>query len=303
MSEKYGCGFGAMATGDDVYVVGTDSEMEDDDVDHGVVFERNKGKWIGWSVEFRVAAVAYALQAGMFFLVGQNGGVEVTTLSETWDEAVDSSENGPSSVRALNCASVIGQHVYVAGMRRQVYRRNLSSREWTRFDRGCFIEPASKDIRGFNSIHGMTESEIFAVGLRGELWHCLNANWMQLDSPTNTSLYVVRELSSGEVLVGGGLGLLLRGSATGFSRIAQDKTEAAITGIAEFGGMTFIADERGGIFQLIGDQLTFVPAVPGTDEGGGQLDANNNALIYVRSDSVLMFDGSTWRDATPPDDA
>lgn len=304
MSEMYGYGFGAMASGTDVYVVGVESELEDNDVEHAVVFERAQGNWSGWSVEFRAAALAYAPSIKTFFLVGQNGAVETTTAAKAWDEVIDASDDGPSALRAINGACVVGGHVYAVGMRRQVYRRPLAAKKWTRFDSGCFSDPAaSTEIVGFNAIHGLDEAELFAVGLRGEIWCCEAGRWRAIDSPTNTSLYTVRSLPGGEVLIGGGLGVLLRGSAKGFVSIDHEATDAPITGIARFAGRTFVADENGSLFDLVGDKLVPVTEVPPPDEGGGQLDANDSALIFVRNDAIYVFDGKTWQDSTPPDDA
>lgn len=301
MSETYAYGFGVMATGKDLYVVGTETALADEEVGHGIVFESAGGRWSGWSVDFTVAALAYAPEVGLFFLVGQNGQVEVTTSAKAWDETVDPSDDGPSSVRPINGACTTDRHVYVAGMRRQVYRRRLSERAWSRHDAGCLVDPSSSGIHGFNAIHGLREEELYAVGLRGEIWRCGNGQWQQLVSPTNVSLYVVRQLASGDVLIGGGLGTLLRGGAAGFLAIAHDLTEASITGIAELAGRVFVADEAGQLFELKGSMLEVVNDVPEDDDGGGQLDANGTAMVYVRGSSALLFDGKTWHDRTPPD--
>jgi hypothetical protein len=186
-------------------------------------------------------------------------------------------------------------------MQRQVYRRDLKQRIWTRHDGGCLVDSASTGIHGFNSIHGRTDKELYAVGLRGEIWRCADGRWRQLATPTDVSLYAVRQLARGEVLVGGGLGTLLRRGTRGFVPIRHDLTEASITSIAELAGRIFVADASGHLFELEGSQLEVVAAVPEDDEGGGQLDANDKAMAYIRGSSVLLFDGKTWSDRTPPD--
>lgn len=304
MSDLYTYTFGTMATGTDLYVVGTESALDEHDTEHGIVFELAQGRWTGWSVDFRVAAVAYAPRIKTFFAIGQNGGVEASTAEKAWGEVLDASDSGPGPLRAINGTCVVGEHVYAAGMRRQVYRRPLDARLWSRCDEGCFCDPAaSAGIVGFNAIHGLDEAELFAVGLRGEIWCCEAGRWRAIDSPTDTSLYTVRCLSGGEVLVGGGLGVLLRGNATGFVPIDHGATEASITGIARFAGRTFVADERGRLFDLVGDKLVPFTELPPCDEGGGQLDANDSALLCVRHDGAWVFDGSSWLDRSPPDDA
>lgn len=301
MSETYEYGFGVMAVGTDLYVVGTENNLADEEAEHGVVFESAGGKWTGWSVGFTVAALAYAVEVPQFFLVGQNGEVEVTMAAKAWDETIDPSNDGPSLIRPINGACATDCYVYVAGMQRQVYRRGLNARNWKRYDAGCLVEPLDIGIYGFNAIHGLRDEELYAVGLHGEIWRCSDDQWRQLDSPTNISLYVVRQLIGGDVFVGGGLGTLLRGGASGFSIIQHSLTKSSITGIAELEGRIFVADEAGQLFELKGSLLEVVDGVPENDAGGGQLDANGTAMVYVRGSSVLLFDGKAWRDCTPPD--
>ncbi len=302
-SELYVYGYGVMARGTDFYVAGTESALDDADVEHGIAFESAGGNWFGWSTEFRVAAIAYGPDPGLFFLVGQNGDVEVTTPNKAWDETIDATDNGPSAVRAINAACVIGRHIYAAGMRRQVYRRKLDESTWDRFDTGCFTDPATTTVVGFNAIYGHSESEIFAVGFQGEIWHCLDGKWTQINSPTDINLYAVHQLAGGDVLVGGGLGLLLRGNASGFTIIPHQQTTASITGIAVYAGRTFVAAEDGRLFELTGNQLVAVQDIPSDTDGGGQLHANDRGMLYVRYDSAMLWDGATWSNVSPPDNA
>jgi len=302
-SELYSYGYGVMARGVDFYITATEYKLDDKDVDHSVAFESAGGNWYGWSTEFRTVAVAYAPDPGLFFLIGQNGKVEVTSPIKAWDEIIDATDNGPSSIRAINTACTIGQHVYAAGMRRQVYRRKVDEKTWSRFDAGCFTMQGTTTVLGFNAIHGLDESEIFAVGFQGEIWRCLHGEWAQVSSPTDTSLYVVHQLATGDVLIGGGLGLLLRGNASGFAIIPHQQTTASITGIATYDGRTFIAAEDGKLFELTGDQLITVNDIPSDSDGGGQLHANNMGMLYVRYDSVMLWDGQIWQNVSPPDNA
>lgn len=302
MSDKYEYGYGLMARDMDLYVVGNDAATED--TEHGIVFERATGKWTAWSVDFGVAAIAYADRESSMFVVGEAGQVEVTTPLEAWDEQVDPGPDGPSSIRNLNAAAVVGRHVYVAGMRRQVYRRRLDRKEvWERFDAGCFLEVMQMTALGFNALHGADEDELFAAGLQGEIWCCTKGRWSPVDSPCNMALDHVHQTASGVVLVGGALGVLLRGSKTGFAVIDHGETRAAITSIAEFQGEVFVADQDGGLFSLKSNALQRLPALTVDEPRGGQLHSNGHALLYVTSGSVHTFDGRSWQRCDPPDDA
>jgi hypothetical protein len=63
----------------------------------------------------------------------------------------------------------VGESTYAIGMARQVYRRTRSG-IWKPCDDGAKHQPSSSlDIRGFNSIHGLDEKDMIAVGLEGEI--------------------------------------------------------------------------------------------------------------------------------------
>lgn len=303
VSEIYGYKFGIMAKGLDYYVIGFQNELEEDNIEHGIAFENVNKEWtLLWSTEFSIFSTVYSKKVEQIFLIGSNGDVEVTSKDEAWDEIIDSSENGPSSLRNINGACVIGEHVYVVGMRRQVYRRVLESRSWDRFDDGCFVQNATTEIFGLNAIHGLTESEIYAVGFRGEIWCYNNSKWNQIESPAEINLYSVCKLNKGDVIVGGGLGILLRGNSNGFYSINHNITEYSITSIVEFYNKIFITDENGGLFELIEDKLIVISDFSVSDSGGGHLNANNEALIYTCTNFVLIFDGTNWTNISPPDE-
>ncbi len=302
VSEVYGYNFGIMATGLDYYVIGFETELEDLEVEHGSVFQNINKKWTPWSTEFRIYSTVYSKKVQQIFLIGNNGDVEVTAKDEAWDEIIDSSDNGPSSSRNINGACVIGDDLYVAGMRRQVYRRTLESRSWERFDDGCFVQNATPEIFGFNAIHGLSETEIYAVGFRGEIWCYRNSKWNQIESPTDINLYTVCKLQNGETLVGGGLGTLLRGNSSGFFPINHNITEHSITSIVEFYNKIFITDENGGLFELIADELKVISDFSISDSDGGHLNANDDALLYTCTNFALIFDGENWINVSPPDE-
>ena len=303
MSEKFGYTVGAIDDPDHLFIAGVEIELEDRDVPHAILFEYSAGEWSAWSVEFRLAGVACHSGNGFeFFAVGIDGQVEVTVPDDAWDETIDRSDDGPSDLRALSVVRIVGRHLYVAGMRRQVYRRLLGVRDsWERYDVGCLVPTVAKEVAGFNGLHGQGESCIYAVGYAGNIWYCQSGAWTQINSPTNLRLEVVYELASGDVLIGGVEGILLRGGRSGFRLIDHGATQDTFVSIAEAFGRIWLSTEVGGLFVLDGDAL--VPEQPPAlaEEGGGRLQAVGQLLLYVGNQVAAVRDAKDWRDVTPPD--
>jgi photosystem II stability/assembly factor-like uncharacterized protein len=302
MSESYGYGQGSVLKKNHFFVSGVNWAMEDDNVEHGVIFEYDNKKWSAWSVDFRVAGIASTPNGWHLFVVGQKGTVETTGAADAWDETIDASDAGPSSVRPINDVQVVGDYVFAVGSRRQVYRRHVATRQWDRFDKGCLVPPTSRDIRAFMGLHGNKPDELYAVGLQGEIWCCRNGVWRQLDSPTNVALDLVFQRSNGEILVGGPGGVLLSGNASGFAYVETGVDEGFVSA-AEIAGRTWLATQQGNLFEWTDGRLSAVNVPIESDEGGGHVACADGVLLFVRHDAVGLFDGKKWKDVTPPDDA
>jgi hypothetical protein len=305
MSEKFGYGLCAIESADHFFVAGVEWALEDNDVEHATIFEYSHGAWSAWSIGFRLADVALHRASSLFFAIGQTGEVEVTSSKDNsaWDERIGDSTDGPSALRPLNGACVTDQFVYAVGARRQVFRRGLATRSWHAFDAGCRVDPRSREIHAFNKIHGLQDQELFAVGLRGEIFVCRDSRWFSLDSPTNARLDSVLQVSKDRVVAGGALGTLLVGSASGFKPITHQMTDKSISSLATAFGRVFVAAEDGKLFELVGEQLAPLSVPVSSNEGGGHLAATDDQLLYSRYDVVLRYDGAVWHDVTPPDDA
>lgn len=188
------------------------------------------------------------------FSVGVNGNVYVALVpGEKYVEKVDESERGPNYSETLRCTRVIAGKVYAAGMARQVYRREKRN-TWVAMDDGVYVPRGKRKIAvGFLDIDGFGPESIYAVGYKGEIWH-YTGKWKQEDSPTNVALTRAIPLESGELVVVGLAGTILRGVAGKWRQIEHDTTEDDFWGGMEFKGKVYLATSDG-LFTLTGDQL------------------------------------------------
>ncbi len=222
---------------------------------HALVFHWLGEDWAQQTLDDFVGGVCgIAGSPVQAFSVGVNGNVYVALVpGEKFVEAVDSSDRGPNYSETLRCTRVIAGGVYAAGMARQVYRRSKRD-SWTAIDDGVYVPRGKRKTGvGFLDIDGFGAKSIYAVGYKGEIWH-YTGKWMQEDSPTNVALTRVIPLESGDLVVLGLGGTILRGRAGKWREMDHDATEDDFWGGIEFKGKTYLATSSG-LFTLTGDQV------------------------------------------------
>jgi photosystem II stability/assembly factor-like uncharacterized protein len=114
----------------------------------------------------------------------------------------------------------IGGSLFACGMGRQVYRRDASG-AWSSAHQGALLPPAAKEPAGFNSIHGMMEDELWAVGFQGEIWRCQSGGWTAETSPTTFALNKILVVSDRLAFIAGKAGTLLRWDGAGWALLPQ----------------------------------------------------------------------------------
>jgi hypothetical protein len=262
-----------------------------------MMWNKNKGQWhhfnLGWT-----AIALHVAKTGMTAL-SADGLVFSADSAGTREEKIDVTEQGPAHRGPLTDMCYIGDHLYVAGVKRQVYRLE-SAGEWTRADKGTLVSLDSQDEAGFQSIHGLDESTLFAVGRGGEIWRCKNREWNKEDSPTNSDLHCVRVVGSGLAYATGKNGTLLRWDGTNWSLIEQDATENDMWGIQDFNDKLYIASDDG-LFALENDDsLSSVLTIPGVLPACRNLHANDGVMWSFAPKHVAWTgDGVTWHNVTP----
>jgi hypothetical protein len=142
----------------------------------------HQGKWL--NAEGRnwdLAGLAVAKQPlEQMIAVGVWGDVLCLGSGDVHDEQVMSGQFTPDAKvpkdrEPLRGIRRIGPHIYAVGMDRQAYRRE-SSGSWQSFGPPGWREqglpaPSAVQATGFEAVDGFSESDVYAVGWRGEIWH------------------------------------------------------------------------------------------------------------------------------------
>jgi hypothetical protein len=305
MESDIGYITGFINANDTVIVIGASEQLEEQNVPHSFVGVWREKKWVTWEQEFFIVTLDAGppAHARVSVLVGMTGEVfSIDGQGKTSVERIASGKNAPNRLRTLHEVRAIGNGFYVVGMRRQVFRRNITGGGWEKIDQGVFVPDSSRTIAGFLSVDGFSETEIYGVGYSGEIWMYNGKSWRQIDSPTNARLESVRCVADREVLVCGEGGLILRGRGDAWSEVPQDITEEDLLSLAWLGDTAYFATEDGTVLSLKGNKLSAVNIKTSKSEEPttGVLDSNGKRLLSVGESDIIVFDGKKWQSVPDP---
>ncbi len=285
-----------------VYISCVSDVLAEQNTDHSAILRWLDGDWAHRTTDVGVRGMS-VVEGGKLTLLnmGINGKIIEFTFPGENVEFVDLSDDGPSDLLHLRCIRRIGDHVYVAGMARRMYRRATPGK-WEAIDKGVYV-PRSKPDRdvGFNSIDGFSEDAIYAVGYRGEIWRFDGNVWQQQSSPTNVALTCVKCTGEKMVYAAGLAGVILRsGDGVNWEAIDHDTTEDDFWGMTLFQNRLYLATYNG-VFVFDDDDLIPVkmnlPRILST----AYLDSNDGVMWSVGpKDMAFTQDGITWKEVTGP---
>lgn len=301
---KYAFTYGAALDDDSLYLCGIIRELEDQDFHHTIFWERIGGNWKRYQWKNRsYGLVAYPCDgAGTAVYLGFEGTAKVRSqVHGSSEEIIEGGNDGPSSLRTISSIRVIGDQLYVSGMRRMVYRRPLTSAIWSRFDEGVRQQRADLAIAGLYSIDGYDPLDLYGVGIGGEVWKFSKNGWSRVESPTNMTFLAVRCIPDGKVIVCGEKGALWVGSGGVWNEVVHSFSEETFNCIECWRGRCFVLSESGTAYELImGDvpvlSVIKVDGMPSVN----WVFATDRRAWFVGDISVVSLGEDGWRDESPP---
>jgi hypothetical protein len=264
----------------------------------------HQGKWLNAEGrDWDLAGLAVAKQPlEQMIAVGVWGDVLCVGSGDVHDEHVMSGQSAPDAKGPKDRGPVrgirrIGSHIYAVGMDRQAYRREGSS-SWQSFGPPGWREqgrpaPSAAQVTGFEAVDGFSESDVYAVGWRGEIWHWDGKKWHQLPSPTNLVLVDVCCAGDGTVYACGREGLLLKGRDQTWEVVEPPGTPQDLWGLAWFDGRLYLSTFYA-LYTLGKNGLEAVDTGAEKAKTFHRLSADDGVLWSIGAKDVLAFDGKTW---------
>jgi len=192
----------------------------------------------------------------------------------------------------------IDDYAYSVGRARSIYKR-IDLGKWVKLDNGFPDEESSFNI-GFYDMDGFSETDMYAVGGKGDIWHYDGTIWMQEGFPSNMQLNTVTCAGDGYVYVSGMGGTLWRGRNSTWEHLYDGSYTVPWNDVLWFEDKLWLASDY--MLRIWnGKEL-----MPVTDEKGkdlpfsGHMDAYDGLLVIADTDTVMAYQNGRWRTLVAP---
>jgi len=224
-------------------------------------------------------------------------------IGQVW--AAGSGRNGPMEQidpnggypmpQRIKC---IADYAYSAGGGRAIYKR-IDLGKWVKLDNGFPQEEATR-YQGFEDMDGFSETDMYAVGGHGDIWHFDGTTWMQEGFPSNMQLNTVTCAGDGYVYVSGMGGTLWRGRNSTWEHLYDSSYTVPWNDVLWFENKLWLASDY--MLRIWnGKEL-----VPVTDDKGqelhysGHMDAYDGLLVVAGTSRVMAYQNGKWRALVMP---
>lgn len=200
------------------------------------------------------------------------------------------------AAKRLRC---IGNQTFAVALARRLYKR-VGLGKWEQLP-GIPMSSRESELKGagFNDLDAFSDSDMYAVGGHGDVWHFDGSQWRQLPFPTNEQLATVTCGGDGNVYITGEGGTLWAGQQSTWRKLEQRGSSILWNDARWFNGQLWLAsDYQLGVWN--GHEIV-VPEHEGQPVlASGHMDAYDGLLAVADLWSVSTFDGNAWRKIVIP---
>jgi hypothetical protein len=228
-------------------------------------------------------------------LVARNidGQVSVMGGGKKFPDEFIAPEQNPTTQR-IKC---INGYAYSVGDRRKIYKRTDIGK-WERFADLPRGEGGVATV-GFNDMDAFSESDMYAVGGHGDIWHFDGKEWIQMGFPSNVELATVTCAGDGKVYISGEGGSLWRGRESTWERIYKGNSTILWNDAVWFEDKLWLASDYQ--FRIWdGKELVHVTHKGEPVPIYGHMDAYDGLLVVASPEVVMAYDGNDWQILVAP---
>jgi hypothetical protein len=286
---------GTVRLADLAYIGMCGDDMAKSKVAHTYFSEWDNGVWRnGGKVDWPTVGMCVARQPlQQMCALGMWGALLLLGSGDRHVEQIGGSVEAIKARGPLRGVRSIGEQVVAVGMGRQVWRRDASG-AWAAIDQGARPAEGEREVVGFEAVDGFSDSDMYAVGWSGEIWHYDGARWSREASPTTAVLTGVLCGGDGTVYACGRKGLLLARRAGVWSVIEHASMIDDLWHLAWYRDTLYLAS-MDGLFTLAGERLLALQFGDDAPSSCYHLAVGDGVLWSVGAKDIMAFDGAAWR--------
>lgn len=219
-------------------------------------------------------------------------GLEQPDINPRWH---DNQRSGP-----VNRVKRVNGRLYAVCHDRRLFERKGAG-NWVEFpglERPAErLDPKASALDfGFVDMDAFDESDVYAVGGCGDVWHYDGRQWRRCDFPSNESLDVVCCAGDGKVYISGNKGSLWVGRGDTWRRIAEKQFSVSFNDMVWFAGRVWCSNNYA-LYTVgkDGPEPADVPPVVQLTTRRLDVSADRSRLLSVGKRGASLFDGKEWQ--------
>ena len=203
-------------------------------------------------------------------------------------------KGGEPFPKRLKCINGI---TYCVSAFRRIYKR-IAIGQWVPMQKG--FPSTKRDLnQGFNDLDAFSESDMYAVGGNGDIWHYDGKQWSQMGFPSNVELGTVTCAGDGNVYISGEGGSLWVGQKSTWKSIYKGSSSILWNDALWFENKLWLSSDyqfrtwNGKDLEPVTHEGKDVPMT-------GHMDAYDGLLAIASSEYVMTYDGTNWKTIVAP---
>jgi hypothetical protein len=165
--------------------------------------------------------------------------------------------------------------------------------KWESFESGIKA-PLDNEGYGFKDISGFSETDLYAVGGKGDVWHWNGSLWSQCAFPSNIYLETVLCAGDGNVYITGQNGIVYVGGGNKWKKLDDGGFAHYFNDTVWYDGKVWLANDSG-LYYLDAKGNTQSADLPAEIHvTTGYLSVGDGLMLSAGVGGVSVYDGKRW---------
>jgi hypothetical protein len=154
-------------------------------------------------------------------------------------------------------------------------------------------DPNAAYIDGFEDVDGFSETDIYAGGGKGDLWHFDGENWEPIPFPTNDNIFSLCCAGDGYVYVCCTRGMTFKGRGDNWKKISNGKGEKSFRDMVWHKDRVYCTNDYG-LWTIKDDELEKTDVPDEIFACSGHLYANDGVMLLAGLGGAAYCEDGEW---------